>query len=126
MEENPAATYFLRSRLFTHDIMKKFNCNISLWFFKVQNCLLMKKMSDLQKSNPGSTKTLTDSTRKRHKNEDSAKYSKPRVSIGDEYDRWPELKDVFSSLSVNKLSILTWEDNRQFLLVLRTYFCQFV
>jgi hypothetical protein len=34
MEENQTATYFLRSRLFTYDIMKNFNFNISLWFFK--------------------------------------------------------------------------------------------
>jgi len=34
MEENQTATYFLRSRLFTYDIMKNFNCNISLWFLK--------------------------------------------------------------------------------------------
>ena len=34
MEENQIATYFLRSRLFTYDIMTNFNCNISLWFFK--------------------------------------------------------------------------------------------
>ena len=36
MQENQTATYFLRSRLFTgtYDIMKNFNCNISLWFFK--------------------------------------------------------------------------------------------
>ena len=34
MEENQTATYFHRSRLFTYDIMKIFNCNISLWFFK--------------------------------------------------------------------------------------------
>ena len=27
MEENQTATYFLRSRLFTYDIMKNFNCN---------------------------------------------------------------------------------------------------
>ena len=37
---------------------------------------------------------MTDSTRKRHKKEDSAKYNKTRVSIGDEYDRWIELKDI--------------------------------
>jgi hypothetical protein len=49
---------------------------------------------DGRKSNRGRTKTLTDSTRKRHKKEDSAKYNKTRVSIGDEYDRWTELKDV--------------------------------
>jgi len=34
MEENQTAKYFLRSRLFTYDIMKNFNCNISLCFFK--------------------------------------------------------------------------------------------
>jgi len=34
MEENQTATYFLRSWLFTYDIMNNFNCNISLWFFK--------------------------------------------------------------------------------------------
>ena len=34
MEENQTATYFLRSRLLTYDIMKHFNSNISLWFFK--------------------------------------------------------------------------------------------
>jgi hypothetical protein len=42
-------------------------------FVHVQNCLLMKKMSDVQKSNRGRTKTLTDSTRKRHKKENLAK-----------------------------------------------------
>jgi hypothetical protein len=50
----------------------------------------MKKMSDVQKSNRRRTKTLTDSTRQQHKKEDSAKYNKTRVSIGDEYDRWTE------------------------------------
>ena len=63
-------------------------------FVHVRSCLLMKKMSDAHKSNRGKTKTLTDSTRKRHKKEDSTKYNKTRVSIGDEYDRWTELKDV--------------------------------
>ena len=63
-------------------------------FAHVRNCLLMKKMSDVQKSNRGRTKTLTDSTRKRHKKKDSAKYNKTKVSIEDEYDRWTELKDV--------------------------------
>ena len=44
----------------------------------------MTKMSDVQKSNRGRTKTLTNSTQKRHKKEDLAKYNKTRVSIGDE------------------------------------------
>ena len=39
-------------------------------------------------------KTLTDSTREQHKQDNSAKYNKTRVCIGDEYDRWTELKDV--------------------------------
>jgi hypothetical protein len=29
IQENKTATYFLRSRLFTYDIMKNFNCNFS-------------------------------------------------------------------------------------------------
>ena len=74
-------------------------------FAHVRNCLLMKKMSDVQKSNRGRTKTLTDSTRKRHKKEDSAKYNKTRVSIGDEHDRWPELRTskLFIALSYHML-----------------------
>ena len=63
-------------------------------FAHVRNCLLLKKMSDVQKSNGGRTKTLTDSKRKLDKKDDSAKYSKTRLSIGDEYDRWTEPKDV--------------------------------
>ena len=39
-------------------------------------------------------KPLTDSTWKQHKKDNSAKYNKIRVCIGDEYDRWTELKDV--------------------------------
>jgi hypothetical protein len=37
---------------------------------------------------------LTDSTRKLHKQDNSAKYNKTRICIGAEYDRWTELKDV--------------------------------
>ena len=50
-------------------------------------------MSDVhvQKSNRGRKKTLT---RKQHKKDNSAKYNTTRVCIGDEYDRWTELKDV--------------------------------
>ena len=46
-------------------------------------------MSDVhgQKSIRGRKKTLTDSTRKQHKKDNSAKYNKTRVCIGDEYDR---------------------------------------
>jgi hypothetical protein len=37
---------------------------------------------------------LTDSTRKLHKQDNSAKYNKTRIWIGAEYDRWTALKDV--------------------------------
>jgi hypothetical protein len=52
-------------------------------------------MLDVQKWNRGRTKTLMDSTRKRHKKEGSAKYNKTRVSIGDEYDRWTSSSILF-------------------------------
>jgi hypothetical protein len=51
----------------------------------------MKKMSDVQTSNRGRTKTLTDSTRKRHKKEDTAKYNKTRVSENCENRNDPDL-----------------------------------
>jgi hypothetical protein len=61
----------------------------------------MKNMSDVQKSNCGRTKTLTDSTRKRHKKEDSVKYNKTRVSIGDEYINSNEFTyNMLTSLSI--------------------------
>ena len=52
-------------------------------------------MSDVhvRKSNRGRKKTLTDSTRKLHKQDNSAKYNKTRICIGAEYDRWTALKE---------------------------------
>jgi hypothetical protein len=61
-------------------------------FAHVRNCLLVKKMSDVQKSNRGRKKPVTDSLRNRHKKDNSAKYNKTRVCIGDEYDSWTELR----------------------------------
>jgi hypothetical protein len=40
-------------------------------------------------------KPLTDFTRKQHKKDNSAKYNKTRVCIGDEYDRWTELRTSY-------------------------------
>jgi hypothetical protein len=40
------------------------------------------------------SRTKKTLTRKQHKKDNSAKYNKTRVCIGDEYDRWTELKDV--------------------------------
>ena len=51
-------------------------------------------MSDVQKSNRGRKKPVTDSLRNRHKKDNSAKYNKTRVCIGDEYDIWTELNNV--------------------------------
>jgi hypothetical protein len=53
-------------------------------------------MSDVhvRKSNRGRKKTLTNSTRKLHKQDNSAKYNNTRICNGAEYDRWTALKDV--------------------------------
>jgi hypothetical protein len=48
----------------------------------------------VRKSNRGRKKTLTDSTRKLHQQDNSAKYNKTRICIGAEYNRWTALKDV--------------------------------
>ena len=45
-------------------------------------------------SNRGRIKTLTDFTRKLHKQDNLAKYNKTRICICAEYDRWTALKDV--------------------------------
>lgn len=51
-------------------------------------------MSDAKQSNRGRKRTLTDSARKRNKNVISAKWNKCRIYVGDQYDRWNELKDA--------------------------------
>jgi hypothetical protein len=58
-------------------------------FAHVQNRLLIKQMSDVHVriSNRGRIKTLTDFTRKLHKQDNLAKYNKTRICIGAEYDR---------------------------------------
>jgi hypothetical protein len=52
----------------------------------------MKKMSEAKKLKPGSKRKLSDSTRKSNKKAANAKLSKNRIYIGDEYDRWMEIK----------------------------------
>ena len=47
----------------------------------------MKKMSEAKK--------LSDSARKRNKKAANAKLKKNRIYIGDEYDRWMEIKTAF-------------------------------
>lgn len=51
-------------------------------------------MSETQKSNRGRKPTLTESARKRHRKEVLDKCNKTRIVIGDQYDRWTELKSV--------------------------------
>jgi hypothetical protein len=41
---------------------------------------------------PGPKRKLSDSSRKRNKKAANAKLSKNRIYIGDEYDRWMEIK----------------------------------
>ena len=69
-------------------------------------------MSDVhvQKSNRGRKKTLTNSTRKQHKKDNSVKYNKTRVCKSDEYDRWTELKDVLQikKKHTQKLQTFCW------------------
>ncbi|XP_061167506.1 uncharacterized protein LOC133176400 [Saccostrea echinata] len=49
-------------------------------------------MSAATKSKPGPKRKLTDSARKRNKKEANSKLNKNRIYIGDQYDRWTELK----------------------------------
>ena len=50
----------------------------------------MKKMSETKKLKPGPKRKLSDSARKRNKK--AANANKNRIYIGDEYDRWMEIK----------------------------------
>jgi hypothetical protein len=42
----------------------------------------------------GRTRTLTDSERKMNRSEVSSKWNKCRINVGDQLDRWNELKEV--------------------------------
>jgi hypothetical protein len=55
----------------------------------------MKKMLEAKKLKPGSKCKLSDSARKRNKKAANAKLNKNRKYIGDEYDRWMEIKTAF-------------------------------
>jgi hypothetical protein len=52
----------------------------------------MKKMAEAKKLKPGPKHKLNDSARKRNKKAENAKLNKNRIYIGDEYDRWMEIK----------------------------------
>jgi hypothetical protein len=49
-------------------------------------------MSEAKKLKPVPKRKLSDSARKRNKKAANAKLSKNRIYIGDEYDRWMEIK----------------------------------
>ena len=55
----------------------------------------MKKMSEAKKLKPGPKRKLSDSARKNPQKAANAKLNKNRIYIGDEYDRWMEIKTVF-------------------------------
>ena len=52
----------------------------------------MKKMSEAKKLKPVPKRKLSDSSRKRNKKAANTKLNKNRIYIGDEYDRWMEIK----------------------------------
>ncbi|XP_063448203.1 uncharacterized protein LOC134727747 [Mytilus trossulus] len=51
-------------------------------------------MSDRGNSARGRKRTLTDSARKRNRKDAQAAYQKSKIHIGDEIDRWNDLKDL--------------------------------
>ena len=52
-------------------------------------------MSEAKKLKPGPKRKLSDSGWKRNKSAANAKLNKNRIYIGDENDRWMEIKTVF-------------------------------
>ncbi|KAL3874220.1 hypothetical protein ACJMK2_037265 [Sinanodonta woodiana] len=46
-----------------------------------------------RKSSRGRKRTLTDSARKRKKKDSTAKYNQARICLGDQHDRWMEIKE---------------------------------
>ena len=49
-------------------------------------------MSKAKKFKPGPKRKLSDSARKRNKKAANSKLNKNKIYIGDEYDRWMEIK----------------------------------
>ena len=85
-------------------------------------------MSEATKLKPGSKRKLSDSARKRNKKAANAKLNKSRIYIGDEYDRWMEIKtalrletnsayncyqDNSPGCVTNLLNSLQWESLQQ-------------
>ena len=59
------------------------------------HCLeTINNMSEEKVSTRGRKRTLTDSDRKRNKSAVSSKWNKCRIYVGDQLDRWHELKEV--------------------------------
>ena len=51
-------------------------------------------MSEEKGSTRGRKRTLTDSERKRNRRAISSKWNKCRIYVGDQLDRWNDLKEV--------------------------------
>ena len=66
--------------------------------------VLMKKMSEAKKLKPGPKRKLSDSARKRNKKAANAKLSKNRIYIGDEYDRWMEIKTALRLETISEIA----------------------
>ena len=52
-------------------------------------------MSEEKGSTRGRKRTLTDSERKRNRSAISSKWDKCRIYVGDQFDRWNELKEAY-------------------------------
>lgn len=53
-------------------------------------------MSENSKSNRGRKRCLTDSARKRNRATVASKWNKSRVYIGNQFERWNELKAILN------------------------------
>ena len=75
------------------------NSNLFIWpsyFTQLEHahCLETINMSEEKVSTRGRKRTLTDSERKRNRIAVSSKWNKGRIYVGDQLDRWNELKEV--------------------------------
>jgi hypothetical protein len=82
--------------------LKKLNPTLFIWpsmwtRLEHAHCLeTINNMSEEKVSTRGRKRTLTDSERKRNGSAVSSKWNKCRIYVGDQLDRWNELKEVLS------------------------------
>ena len=67
-------------------------------------------MSEEKVSTHGRKQTLTDSERKRNGSAVSSKWNKCRIYVGDQLDRWNELKEVLLHVQTHAEVAKIWLD----------------